>query len=77
MHRKIEKRSNATSIKTTYELCHVMVIVTGKQVASCGEFPNAEEIGSRTFSLPLSPRLRDDQVDRIIDAVRLLLRPFF
>jgi dTDP-4-amino-4,6-dideoxygalactose transaminase len=42
-----------------------------------GDFPNAEEIGSRTFSLPLSPRLRDDQVDRIIDAVRLLLRPFF
>jgi dTDP-4-amino-4,6-dideoxygalactose transaminase len=41
-----------------------------------GEFPNAEEIGTRTFSLPLSPRLRDDQVDRIIDTVRSLLRPF-
>jgi dTDP-4-amino-4,6-dideoxygalactose transaminase len=42
-----------------------------------GEFPNAEEIGTRTFSLPLSPRLRDDQVDRVIDTVRSLLRPFF
>ena len=41
-----------------------------------GEFPNAEYIGGRTFSLPLSPRLRDDQVDRIIDAVGALLRPF-
>lgn len=41
-----------------------------------GEFPNAEAIGARTFSLPLSPRLRDDQVDRVIDAVRSLLRPF-
>ena len=41
-----------------------------------GEFPNAEEIGARTFSLPLSPRLRDDQVERIIEAVRSLLRPF-
>lgn len=41
-----------------------------------GEFPNAEVIGARTFSLPLSPRLREDQVDRVIDAVRSLLRPF-
>ncbi len=42
-----------------------------------GEFPNAEKIGTRTFSLPLSPRLRGDQVDRVIDTVRSLLRPFF
>jgi dTDP-4-amino-4,6-dideoxygalactose transaminase len=41
-----------------------------------GEFPNAEEIGTRTFSLPLSPSLRDDQVDQVIDTVRSLLRPF-
>jgi dTDP-4-amino-4,6-dideoxygalactose transaminase len=41
-----------------------------------GEFPNAEQIGARTFSLPLSARLRDDQVDRVIDTVRSVLRPF-
>ena len=41
-----------------------------------GEFPNAEKIGSRTFSLPLSSRLRDDEVDRVIDAVHSLLQPF-
>ncbi|WP_337286860.1 DegT/DnrJ/EryC1/StrS family aminotransferase [Candidatus Methylomirabilis sp.] len=41
-----------------------------------GEFPQAEDIGARTFSLPLSPRLRDDQVDRIIDTVCSLLQPF-
>jgi dTDP-4-amino-4,6-dideoxygalactose transaminase len=41
-----------------------------------GEFPHAEDIGARTFSLPLSPRLRDEQVERVIDTVRSLLRPF-
>ena len=41
-----------------------------------GEFPNAEEIGNRTFSLPLYPRLLDDQVDRVIETMRSLLRPF-
>ncbi|HXJ77346.1 MAG TPA: DegT/DnrJ/EryC1/StrS aminotransferase family protein [Candidatus Methylomirabilis sp.] len=41
-----------------------------------GEFPNAEDIGSRTFSLPLSAGLGDDAVGRVIDAVRSVLRPF-
>ena len=41
-----------------------------------GEFPNAEEIGARTFSLPLYPQLRDDQVNHIIDTIRSLLLPF-
>jgi len=41
-----------------------------------GEFPNAEDIGSRTFSLPLSAGMSDDAVRRVIDAVRSLLRPF-
>ena len=34
------------------------------------QFPNASYIGSRTVSLPLSPKVTDDQVDRIIAAVR-------
>ena len=34
------------------------------------QFPNAAYIGSRTVSLPLSPKVTDDQADRIIAAVR-------
>lgn len=34
------------------------------------QFPNAAFIGSRTFSLPFSPKLTDAEVDRIIAAVR-------
>lgn len=34
------------------------------------QFPNASFIGSRTFSLPLSPKVTDEQADRIIAAVR-------
>ncbi|MCA9648261.1 MAG: DegT/DnrJ/EryC1/StrS aminotransferase family protein [Myxococcales bacterium] len=33
-------------------------------------FPNASHIGSRTVSLPLSPKVTDAEVDRIIAAVR-------
>ena len=35
-----------------------------------GEFPVAEEIGSRTISLPLYPKLTDEEVEYVIDSVR-------
>ena len=36
---------------------------------SQGDFPNAEWISDRTISLPLSPKLTDDDVDDVIVAV--------
>jgi len=35
-----------------------------------GMFPVAEEIGSRTISLPLYPKLTDEEVEYVIDSVR-------
>ena len=34
-----------------------------------GDFPNAHAIGERTVSLPLSPKLGDREVDRVVRAV--------
>jgi dTDP-4-amino-4,6-dideoxygalactose transaminase len=38
-----------------------------------GMFPNAEAIGVSTLSLPLSAKLTDEEVDRVIAAVRIVL----
>ena len=38
-----------------------------------GRCPNALDIGERTVSLPLSPKLTDDDVDRVIRATREVL----
>jgi dTDP-4-amino-4,6-dideoxygalactose transaminase len=35
-----------------------------------GMFPNAEFVSDRTLSLPLSAAMTDEEVDRVIDAVR-------
>jgi dTDP-4-amino-4,6-dideoxygalactose transaminase len=35
-----------------------------------GDFPNAEEVGSSTLSLPLSAKLTDNDVEDVIEAVR-------
>ena len=37
------------------------------------EYPNAKVIGENTVSLPLYPKLTDDQVDYVIESVRSLL----
>jgi len=34
------------------------------------DFPNAKFISERTISLPLSPKLTDEDVEDVIDAVR-------
>jgi dTDP-4-amino-4,6-dideoxygalactose transaminase len=38
-----------------------------------GEFPGAEFISDRTFSIPLSPALKDDDVTDVIEALRDVL----
>jgi dTDP-4-amino-4,6-dideoxygalactose transaminase len=40
-----------------------------------GQFPHAESIGDRTISLPLSAKLSDADVQRVIDAVGTALTP--
>ena len=37
---------------------------------AAGEFSNAEDIGRRTFSIPLSAALDDEDVEDVITAVR-------
>jgi dTDP-4-amino-4,6-dideoxygalactose transaminase len=39
-----------------------------------GDFPNAEWISDRTISLPLSAKLTDEDVEDVIEAVKLSLR---
>lgn len=38
-----------------------------------GEFPNAEWIGDRTFSIPLSPSVTDDDAADVVRALRMIL----
>jgi dTDP-4-amino-4,6-dideoxygalactose transaminase len=38
-----------------------------------GDFPNAEWISDRTISLPLSAKLTDEDVEDVIEAVRIAL----
>jgi dTDP-4-amino-4,6-dideoxygalactose transaminase len=37
------------------------------------QFPNAYRIGERTVSIPLTPKLTDGEIERIIGAVRAIV----
>jgi dTDP-4-amino-4,6-dideoxygalactose transaminase len=39
-----------------------------------GQFPNTERIGRETVSLPLFPRMKDTDVDRVCEAVAAILK---
>lgn len=38
-----------------------------------GQFPNAERIGRETLTLPLFPAMRDEDVDRVVNATNEIL----
>jgi len=38
-----------------------------------GQFPNAEQVGRETITLPLFPAMRNSDVDRVVDAVNDIL----
>lgn len=40
-----------------------------------GDFPHAERIGTGILTLPLFPAMRDEDVDRVCEALRDILRP--
>jgi hypothetical protein len=40
-----------------------------------GDFPVAEAIGNRTITLPLFPAMRDEDVDRVCEAMSRVLKP--
>ena len=56
-----------------YRALHVHPYYRKRFGFKADDFPNAHYIGERTVSLPLSPHLTDQQVDRVIEVVRKTL----
>ncbi|MHC5109741.1 MAG: DegT/DnrJ/EryC1/StrS family aminotransferase [Planctomycetota bacterium] len=56
-------------VAVNYRAIHTMSYYRRRFPMVAGSLPCAELIGERTISLPLYPKLRDEEVDRVIDAV--------
>jgi len=67
-----QMKARGIGVAVHYPAIHVFQYYRGLGYHD-GQFPNAERIGRETVSLPLFPRMRDDDVDRVCLAVTAIL----
>ncbi len=65
---ELQRRGIGVSIN--FHPLHLMTYYRNRFGYREGMFPEAEEIGSRTISLPFYPRLTEEELDYVIDNVR-------
>ncbi len=65
-----ELQLRGIGVAVNYRAVHLLSFYRTKFGFQPGDFPVAEKIGDSTLSLPLYPRLGDDEVERVIQAVR-------
>lgn len=56
-------------VAVNYRAVHLLTYYKEKFGYRPGDFPNAEEIGDRTISIPLYPRLTDEEVNYVAQSV--------
>ncbi len=63
-------QEKGVGVAVNYRPIHLLAYYRREFGFSEGDFPRAEEIGSRTISLPLYPKLGEDEVRAVVGAVR-------
>jgi dTDP-4-amino-4,6-dideoxygalactose transaminase len=61
---------HAIAVSSCTAALHLSMIVSG---VGPGDYPNAEYIGARTLSLPLSPKLSDHDVEDVVEAAQTIM----
>ncbi len=61
-------------VGVNYRAVHLLRYYRAAVGSTEGMFPVAEDIGQRTISLPLYPKLTDGEVDYVIETVRSIVR---
>ena len=65
-------RARGIGTGLSYEACHLTTL--GRELGYReGQFPNAEQIGRQTVTLPLFPEMELEDVDRVVTAVNEVL----
>lgn len=67
-------QSAGVGVAVNYRAIHLLSYYRERFGFEPGAFPNAERIGDSTLSLPMFPGLRDDEIDRVIEVVRDVVR---
>ena len=63
-------QANGIGVAVNYRAVHLLTYYQSRMGLGRGAFPNAERIGDSTVTLPLYPRLTDDEVDHVAATVK-------
>jgi dTDP-4-amino-4,6-dideoxygalactose transaminase len=66
-------QSMGIGVAVNFRPIHLMSYYKKKYGYRVGMFPNAEEIGTRTITIPLYPKLQSKEVQQIIRAIKKLI----
>lgn len=69
-----ELQESGVSVMVNYRAIHLLTFFSQTFGFKPGDFPNAEQIGDASLSLPLYPNMPTDHVDRVVELLRGMLR---
>lgn len=67
-------QENGIGVAVNYRAIHLLTYYKERYGYQRGMFPVAEEIGDRTITLPLYPKLTNDEVEYVIDIVKKVVK---
>ena len=68
-----ELQESGVSVMVNYRAIHLLTFFSQTFGFKPGDFPNAEQIGDASLSLPLYPNMPTDHVDRVVELLRGIL----
>lgn len=68
-----ELQEAGVSVMVNYRAIHLLTFFSQTFGFKPGDFPNAEQIGDASLSLPLYPNMPTDHVDRVVELLRGIL----
>jgi UDP-4-amino-4-deoxy-L-arabinose-oxoglutarate aminotransferase len=66
-------QGKGVGVAVNYRAIHLLKYYREKFGFKKGDFPVAEKIGARTISLPLYPKLKDKEVDYVIETTKKVI----
>ena len=68
-----EMKSNNILLQVHYVPVHLQPYYTQKFGFKIGDFPNSEKFYEKEFSIPMYPKLRQDEIDHVVETINRLL----
>ena len=68
-----EMKSNNILLQVHYVPVHLQPYYTQKFGFKAGDFPNSEKFYEKEFSIPMYPKLKQNEINHVVETIKRLL----